>query len=64
MPMSQLGSLEALESQLSSVLLDFLAAFLPDVIGFEGSLHEFVCSHVVNTCHLETELDLSLSYFS
>lgn len=53
----------SLSSVLYQLLLGFLAAFLPDVIGFEGSLQEFTCSHVVNMCYLGTELDSSLSDF-
>lgn len=50
----------SLSSVLYQLLLGFLAAVLPDVTGFEGSLRQFTCSHVVNMCHVETELDSSL----
>lgn len=56
MPMSQLGLLEALSlgSILCQLLLGLLAAFLPDLIGFKGSLRELTCSHDANMRHWET----------
>lgn len=63
MPMSQLGLLEALSlsSILCQLLLGLLAAFLPDLIGFKGSLRELTCSHDANMRHWETVLDSFLS---
>lgn len=56
MPVSQLGLLEALSlgSILCQLLLGLLAAFLPDLIGFKGSLRELTCSHDANMRHWET----------
>lgn len=63
MPRSQLGLLEALSlsSILCQLLLGLLAAFLPDLTGFKGSLRELTCSHDANMRHWETVLDSFLS---